>query len=80
MGMETVGQQGSGGTDLETTELHQHNDQSTQSRPKPEGSGKRVVCYKQQEQKKIKNKRQRAANVAGEGICASSLTLHTSSD
>lgn len=36
-----------GGTDLDTTELHQHNDQSTQSRPKPEGSGRRrAVGYK----------------------------------
>lgn len=43
---------GKGGTDLDTTELHQHNDQSTQSRPKPEGSGRRrMVCYKQQKQK-----------------------------
>lgn len=32
-------------TDLDTTELHQHNDQSTQSRPKPEGSGRRALCY-----------------------------------
>lgn len=43
---------GVGGTDLDTTELHQHNDQSTQSRPKPEGSGRRrVACYKPQKQK-----------------------------
>lgn len=36
-----------GGTDLDTTEMHQHNDQSTQSRPKPEGGGRRGrPCYK----------------------------------
>lgn len=42
-----------GHTDLDTTELHQHNDQSTQSRPKPEGSvrRRRVLGYKPQDAK-----------------------------
>lgn len=52
MGQVLGGDGGWGGTDLDTTELHQHNDQSTQSRPKPEGRGRRgMPCYKPQNKK-----------------------------
>lgn len=35
-------------TDLDTTQLHQHNDQSSQSRSKPEGRWEK--CYHSREQ------------------------------